>query len=174
MHTVQHSVMASWLPWDWIILVQCIYLAPQSLSNHHQIVMVSQCLCSGHPYLAIHTVKGFSVVNEAKGDFFSNSLAFFYDPAMWKPLTVRITTNWKTVKRDGNTRPPYLPPEKLLCRSRNNSLYQTWKNEWFKIGKSIHQGCILSPAYLTCIQSLSCEIPDWINHILESRLPGEI
>ena len=23
--------------------------------------------------------------------------------------------------RDGNTRPPYLPPEKSVCRSRNNS-----------------------------------------------------
>ena len=24
-------------------------------------------------------------------------------------------------ERDGNTRPPYLPPEKLVCRSRSNS-----------------------------------------------------
>ena len=23
--------------------------------------------------------------------------------------------------RDGNTRPPYLPPEKIVCRSRSNS-----------------------------------------------------
>ena len=27
---------------------------------------------------------------------------------------------WKNV-RDGNTRPPYLPPVKPVCRSRNNS-----------------------------------------------------
>ena len=27
---------------------------------------------------------------------------------------------WK-ILRDGNTRPPYLPPEKSLCRSRSNS-----------------------------------------------------
>ena len=38
-----------------------------------------------------------------------------------KPLTVWITTNWKNSSRDGNTRPPYLPPEKSLCRSRSNS-----------------------------------------------------
>ena len=37
------------------------------------------------------------------------------------PLTVWITTNWKILKRDGNTRPPYLPPEKLVYRSRSNS-----------------------------------------------------
>ena len=33
---------------------------------------------------------------------------------------VWITTNWK-ILRDGNTRPPYLPPEKFVCRSRNNN-----------------------------------------------------
>ena len=28
--------------------------------------------------------------------------------------------------------------------------------------------------YLTYMQSTSCEMPGWINHELESRLPGEI
>ena len=28
--------------------------------------------------------------------------------------------------RDANTKPPYLPPEKSICRSRSNS--QTWNN----------------------------------------------
>ena len=37
-----------------------------------------------------------------------------------KPLTVRITTNWK-ILRDGNTREPYLSSEKPVCRSRSNS-----------------------------------------------------
>ena len=30
--------------------------------------------------------------------------------------------------KDGNTRPPYLPPEKSVCRSRSNSQNQTWNN----------------------------------------------
>ena len=30
--------------------------------------------------------------------------------------------------RDGNTRPPYLPPEKSVFRSRSNSQNQTWNN----------------------------------------------
>ena len=38
--------------------------------------------------------------------------------ATLKPLTVWITTN---SSRDGNTRAPYLPPEKPVCRSRSNS-----------------------------------------------------
>ena len=29
-------------------------------------------------------------------------------------------------------------------------------------------------AYLTFMQSTSCEMPGWIKHKLESRLPGEI
>ena len=37
-----------------------------------------------------------------------------------KPLTMWITTNRK-IFRDGNTRPPYLSPEKLVCGSRSNS-----------------------------------------------------
>ena len=38
-----------------------------------------------------------------------------------KPLTVWITTNWKILQKMGITRPPYLPPEKSVFRSRSNS-----------------------------------------------------
>ena len=30
------------------------------------------------------------------------------------------------------------------------------------------------PAYLTYMHSISCEMPGWMKHKLESRLPGEI
>ena len=40
---------------------------------------------------------------------------------MPKPLTVWITTNCGKFLRDGNTRLPYLPPKKFVCRSRSNS-----------------------------------------------------
>ena len=39
---------------------------------------------------------------------------------MLKPLTVWITTNYGKFLRDGNIRPPYLTPEKPVCRSRRN------------------------------------------------------
>ena len=32
----------------------------------------------------------------------------------------------------------------------------------------------VTPAYLTYMQSSSCEMPDWMKCKLESRLPGEI
>ena len=38
------------------------------------------------------------------------------------PLTMCITKKlWKILKRDRNTRPPYLPLEKPVCRSRSKS-----------------------------------------------------
>ena len=48
--------------------------------------------------------------------------------ATLKSLTVWITTNW-TFSRDWNSRLPYLPPEKPVCKSRGNSENQTWNNE---------------------------------------------
>ena len=46
--------------------------------------------------------------------------------------------------------------------------------DWFQIGKGIHQGCTLSPAYLTSMQSTSYEMPSWMKRKLESSLSGEI
>ena len=40
---------------------------------------------------------------------------------MPKPLTVWITTNCGKFLKRWETRPPYLPPEKPVCRSRSNS-----------------------------------------------------
>ena len=57
---------------------------------------------------------------------------------------VWITTNWKT-ERNGNTRPPYLPPEKLYAGQEATVRNGHGTMDWFKIGKGVHQGCILSP-----------------------------
>ena len=46
--------------------------------------------------------------------------------------------------------------------------------QWFEIGKEVCQDYILSPTYLTYVQSTSYEILDWLTHKLESRLPREI
>ena len=42
--------------------------------------------------------------------------------------------------------------------------------DWFQIEKGICQGCILSPSYLTHMQSTSCEMLDGMKHKLESRI----
>ena len=70
--------------------------------------------------------------------------------------------------RDGNTRPPYLPPEKeateLEMEQQTNS----------KLGKECIKAVYCHPAYLTYMQSTSCEIPGWMKHKLESIFLGEI
>ena len=43
-----------------------------------------------------------------------------------------------------------------------------------KLGKEYIKAVYCHPAYLTSMQSISCEMPDWMKHKLESRLPGEI
>ena len=42
-----------------------------------------------------------------------------------------------------------------------------------KLGKEYVKAVYCHPAYLTYIQSTSCEMPDWMKHKLELRLPGE-
>ena len=42
------------------------------------------------------------------------------------------------------------------------------------LGKEYLKAVYCHPAYLTCMQSTSCEMLDWIKHKLESRLLGEI
>ena len=63
--------------------------------------------------------------------------------------------------RDGNTRPPYLPPTKLVCRSiqlEPNMEQQTGS----KLGKEGIKAIYCHPVYLTSMQG-------WMNHKLESR-----
>ena len=43
-----------------------------------------------------------------------------------------------------------------------------------KLGKEYIKVAYCHPAYLTSMQSTSCEMPGWMNHKLETRLPGEI
>ena len=45
---------------------------------------------------------------------------------------------------------------------------------WFKIGKEVCLAAYCHPAYLTSMQSTSCEMLGWMKHKLESRLQGEI
>ena len=43
-----------------------------------------------------------------------------------------------------------------------------------KLEKEYVKAVYCHPAYLTYMQSTSCEMPGWMKHKLESRLPGEI
>ena len=93
---------------------------------------------------------------------------------MLKPLTVLITTNWKILKEMGIS-------DHLTCLLRNlyagqeataRIRHEQWTGS--KLGKEYDKVVYCHSAYLTYMQSTSCEMPSWMNHKLESRLPGEI
>ena len=81
---------------------------------------------------------------------------------------------WKILKEMGI-------PEHLTCLLRN--LYAGQEatirtrhgtKDWFKIGKGVHQGCILSPCLFNFYAEYIMRNASWMKHKLESRLPGEI
>ena len=80
----------------------------------------------------------------------------------------------KTVEnseRDGNTSPPYLPPEKSICRSRSNSLNWTWNNGLIQTGKGVCQGCILSSCLFIIKIKSCCTTKETISKV--KRQPSE-
>ena len=85
---------------------------------------------------------------------------------MLKPSTVWITTV-------ENSRP-------FTCLLRNQyvgqKLTELDAEQWTGsiLGKEYVKAVYCHPAYLTYMRSTSCEIPGWLKHKLESRLPGEI
>ena len=72
-------------------------------------------------------------------------------------------------------------PDHLMCLLRNlyagqkrHSELDTEQQIGSKLGKEYVKAEYCHPAYLTYMQSISCETLGWMKHKLESRLPGEI
>ena len=99
---------------------------------------------------------------------------------MPKALTVWITTNWKILKEmriadhlTGLLRNLYAGQEATVKN-------QTWNKRqvpnWERsiLGYKVYKIVYCHLAYLTFMHSTLCEMPGWMKHKLESRLPGEI
>ena len=85
---------------------------------------------------------------------------------------VWITTKWKVLKEMGI-------PDHLTCLLRNLDVKQQLEPDMeqqtgSKLGKEYIEAVYCHPAYLTYMQSTSCEMLDWMKHKMESRLLGEI
>ena len=80
---------------------------------------------------------------------------------------------WKILKEMGI-------PDHLTCLLRNLYAGQEAteldmeQQTGSKSGKEYVKAVFCHPAYLTSVQSPSCEMPGWKKHKLESRFPGEI
>ena len=55
--------------------------------------------------------------------------------------------------RDGNSRPPYLSPEKPVCCQEATVRTRHGITDRFKVGKGVYQGCTLLP----CLFNLHAE-----------------
>ena len=75
--------------------------------------------------------------------------------------------------RDGNTRPPNCLLRNLYAGQEATVRSRHGTRTGSKLGKYL-KTVYCHPAYLTYIQSTSCEILGWMKHKLESRLPGKI
>ena len=96
-----------------------------------------------------------------------------------KKVTFRILFNspkvtlWKILKEMGI-------PDHLTCLLRNlyagqEQQFEPDMEQWTgsKLGKEYIKAVYYHLAYLTSMQSTSCEMSGWMNHKLESRVLGE-
>ena len=97
----------------------------------------------------------------------SRKTSTFGSLTMLKPFDCVDHNKLENSPSDGNSRPPYLPPAKPVCRSRSD---RTGHLSGSILGNESDKAVYCHPAYLTCMQS-TCEMPAWMNHKLESRLP---
>ena len=80
---------------------------------------------------------------------------------------------WKTIKemviQDHLT---YLLRNLYVGQEVTEQGLEQWTDS--KLGKEYVKAVYCHLAYLTYMQSTSCEMPGWMKHKLESRLPGEM
>ena len=74
------------------------------------------------------------------------------------------------------TRPTYLPPEKKnnMYAGQEAAELDMEQRAGSKLGKEYVKAVYCHLAYLTHMQSTSCEMPGWMKLKLESRFLGEI
>ena len=88
---------------------------------------------------------------EKEKEFWKNTYFCFTDHT--KAFDRRSQPTVEDYLRDGNTRPPHLPPQKLYAGQETRGRTRYGKVDWLKIGKGICQGCILS----ACLSNLCAE-----------------
>ena len=92
---------------------------------------------------------------------------------MQKPLLVWITTNCEQFLKRWEYQTTLLVSGETYMQVKEQQLEPDMEQQTgSKLGKEYVKTVHCHPAYLTYMQSTSCEIPDWMKHKLESRLPG--
>ena len=94
---------------------------------------------------------------------------------MSKPLLVWITTNCEQFLKRWEYQTTLLASWETYMQVRKQQLELDMEQQTgSKLGKEYVKAVYCHPAYLTYMQSTSCEMPDWMKHKLESTFPGEV
>ena len=99
----------------------------------------------------------------------------YKDPSTYLSFTEGLHLHSSLV--DENIRSPYLlseKPEKCMEVKKQSLELDMEQQTGSKLGKEYIKAVYCHPAYLTSMQSTSCEMLGWMKRKLESRLPGEI
>ena len=106
-------------------------------------------------------------------DIHKNIYFCFIDYA--KPLTVWITMNSGKFLKSWEYQST-IPASWETCVQVNMQLLEPDMKQ--QTGSKLGKGCVKAvdchAPYLIYMQNTSCEMPGWMNHKLDSRLPGEI
>ena len=94
---------------------------------------------------------------------------------MLKPLTVWITINCGKFFKRWEYQTTFPASWETSMQVRKQQLEPDMKQQTgSKSGKECIEAVYCHPAYLTYMQNASCEMPGWMKHKPESRLPGGI
>ena len=94
---------------------------------------------------------------------------------MPKPLTLWITTNRRKFLKRWEYQTTLSASWEICMHIKKQQLeldMEQWSGS--TLGKEHVKALLCHSAYLTYMQSTSCEMPGWMKHKLESRLQGEI
>ena len=97
------------------------------------------------------------IIEKAR-EFQKNSYFYFIDYTKAFDCGSQQTVEYS--ERDGNTRLPYLPPERSCMQVKKQKLELDMEQQTgFKLGKEYVKAVYCHPTYLTYMQSTSCEMP---------------
>ena len=118
------------------------------------------------PEIKLPTSHGSLKKQESSRKTFTSALL-----TMPKPLTVWITTNcgkfWKRWEYQATLAASW----EICVQVKKQPLEPNMKQQTgSKLGKEYVKAVYCPPAYLTYMQSISCKMPDWIMHKLQSGL----
>ena len=94
---------------------------------------------------------------------------------MLKPSIVWITTNCGKFFNRWEYQTTLPASSEICMKVKKQQLEPDMEQQTrSELGKEYVKAVHCHPAYLIYMQNTSCKMPGWMNHKLESRLPGEI